>query len=831
MENLTKAQLLSLIDSIREALIYLQSNTNEQIVEDCFFSTEYLKKFMVETDIQLQNSQILDQMMDLIHEKSYYQAEKLLKKFQGFIKKEIVCKPAIVFFPYQASMWGAFDSVYRAFVEDDHFDVAVVPIPYFTEDKQGNPVFNYDCQYYEKEGIPFIQYDAYPLEHIQPEVAFVLNPYDDTNLVTSVLEPYFSGNLISHVKKLVYIPYYTQLGPPTAEAYYRIPIFKNAWRVFLTSEAVKEDHAKGGVDKNKLIAFGSPKTDMMLSLREHVILPEDWDQIINQKKVFFYNTHLLSITKHGQKSLESMIQVIQFFQGHPEFAIIWRPHPLTLDALNSMCPEAATPYLKVLELAQKLPNIILDETPNPYMAMASSDAYIGDGSSLIAEYMVLNKSIYLINPAGLICEMPPVRVRYGVFADDRLWFSSNRLPGISYYDLKTNEIGNLDGLSFVIRSKLTAFAPPCFDGKNVWFPPMQVDSLVKVNATTHEAVEITNWPKSYQCGKENSRFSNSIFDESNVWLIPSTTNMLIKVDPTTNEMQGYSNWPKGFKHGDYKFFAASNDEKYIWLAPYQANMIVRVDKETGQMTGYHNWPKEFFGGEYLFSGIICTESCIWLIPAEANMIVKLNPHTGEMVGISQWVVQYDSKKKFFISSTFDGRNIWCAPFQPGSAILKLDTETEAIDFFSKWPEGFIFTGDAPFGNVLINSGKAYFPSLLGTEEMLILDIKTNEMSVLSMPFPNELREKILNDQWETVIKEYSDDEGGKVSTKVFGLDHRLVHRNDLLDLETFTQMVNDGKDPLIKPRLKHAEALLTNIDGQNGKRIYEYIKKRCKHKI
>jgi hypothetical protein len=80
-----------------------------------------------------------------------------------------------------------------------------------------------------------------------------------------------------------------------------------------------------------------------------------------------------------------------FYEKQDEFVLLWRPHPLMETTIASMRPELLERYLQILNEYKKKAYGIYDDTSDLHRAIAFSDAYYGDGSSLVALYKLTGK--------------------------------------------------------------------------------------------------------------------------------------------------------------------------------------------------------------------------------------------------------------------------------------------------------------------------------------------------------------------------------------------------------------------------------------------------------
>jgi len=265
-------------------------------------------------------------------------AHALLGQIKDSILTDISDSPAeVVFLPYKASMWDALDSVYRAAMSDGNCNVTVMPIPYFNINPQGEVLaVEYEGALFPKD-IKITDFRDYNLEAMHPDVIFIHNPYDEWNRVTQVPKEYFSSTLVNCTEHLVYIPYFVTKGDTIKDDYCYMPAVRNAWRTFVQSEAVRECYIKSGVEPKRIVALGSPKFDMVLQMQENPpAIPKEWEVSLKGKKVFLLNTHLNSIINEAEKTIKKLHQLFELFGKREDEALLWRPHPLSIQTAKSM---------------------------------------------------------------------------------------------------------------------------------------------------------------------------------------------------------------------------------------------------------------------------------------------------------------------------------------------------------------------------------------------------------------------------------------------------------------------------------------------------------------
>lgn len=347
--------------------------------------------------------------------KLYRALKRQIIKAENIIKNDIPVRKEIAFFPYKASMWDSLESVYLAAKADPECDPYCVPIPYFDL----NPDHSFGAMHYEAREYPkdieITDWQTYDFEERMPDEIYIHNAYDDCNFVTSVHPRFYSCNLKKYTDKLVYIPYFVlgeiepdnQAAVDSIKHFIRLPGVIYADRVIVQSEKMKqiyvneylkvakENGLKGvHLDKRyleqKISGAGSPKLDRVQRVKkENLEIPQDWINIIQKadgtyRKIIFYNTSIGALLEQGDKMLQKMKRVFAVFKEHKEeVALLWRPHPLIPSTIRAMRPHLWEEYSRIVKGYKQEGWGIYDDSADIDRAVIISDAYYGDGSSVV----------------------------------------------------------------------------------------------------------------------------------------------------------------------------------------------------------------------------------------------------------------------------------------------------------------------------------------------------------------------------------------------------------------------------------------------------------------
>lgn len=324
------------------------------------------------------------------------------------VKTDIPVQKEIVFLPYKASMWDSLESLWRAADKDPSCDAYVIPIPYYDRKADGSlGTFHYEGDEYP-ENVPVRHFENYNFAQRRPDVIYIHNPYDDCNMVTSVHPFFYSKNLKQFTEELIYIPYFVleEIDPNNKAAievikhFCTVPAVINADKVVVQSENWRQIYINvlvGETGKRnrhywekKISGAGSPKFDKVLNThKENLEIPAEWFNTVRNadgslKKVIFYNTTVGTLLKYNENMLAKMVKVFKCFQKHQnEVVLLWRPHPLIKATIESMRPQLREEYNQIVEWYKNEKIGIYDDSADFNRAIALSDAYYGDPSSVV----------------------------------------------------------------------------------------------------------------------------------------------------------------------------------------------------------------------------------------------------------------------------------------------------------------------------------------------------------------------------------------------------------------------------------------------------------------
>ena len=428
-------------------------------------------------------------------------------------------------------------------------------------------------------------------------------------------------------------------------------------------------------------------------------LPEDWRERIRGKKVFFYNTSIGNLLNGGEKHINKIAHVLETFRIHKEVTLWWRPHPLELSTVESMRPELATKYKALRRQYEEEGWGILDTSADVNRAIAISDAYYGDWSSVIELYKVTGKPILLSND-GVEARVDKFcfDIQDFLIIDDNMWFISATMNFLFCMNLETFNVkkiieipkgnafdqynscnilyseGNLvlipgcgenifkysindqrfDCIKCQRKSHLIKFGGCYIYENTVIAIPMYHDGIIKYKVTNNQVLNEIKLDDDH-----DKIYSNiSCIKDKYIYVVETGTNIVHKINlkndlvekiKVGNEKLRFS----GIKRIDKDFLITLIDKKELLLWNEEKNFLVSL--------GF--LPEVLYSGKGPFPEIIINGNDVYFFPDLSNSIFKFNIEKKEVWNIISFARnEYDQYYPFFTCTKIYNNKVFAFNF-------------------------------------------------------------------------------------------------------------------------------------------------------------------------
>lgn len=371
--------------------------------------------------------------------------EERLNQFIRELPQQTRYQVRAVFFAELGEKWDAMQSVYEYMRNDLRFDPVVVRTPVGRvvqrDGRQEQEILYKD--FLTPIGVPSFGYEEYDIASDCPEVAFISQPYESVTL-----EQFWPENIAKHTR-LVYLPYY--LPDMVRDAHIltlaQMPVYQFAWKVVCANRKHYNFYCRHAANKGvNALVTGLPKTDPFVWLRRKpALLPDGWEAL-NGKTVILWN----SWYDLGASSLQYFESLLEWFEAHKDCALLWRPHPMSDTVIKLYYPDRYPVYQEMLRRVEAEENMLLDNQTSCFAAFSLSNAMISDYSSLLPQYLLLDKpALWMRNKA--------IHLTGEEFIDGRWMEQANRAEDIlAFLDrVRNGEDRNAEMRSAVRRRDLS----------------------------------------------------------------------------------------------------------------------------------------------------------------------------------------------------------------------------------------------------------------------------------------------------------------------------------------------------------------------------------------
>lgn len=664
-----------------------------------------------------------------------------IENIKQTLKFEKEVKLEVLFLPYKASMWDSLESIWQEAKKNEFINAYVMPIPYFDKNPDGTfKRMNYEGDKFNTD-INIVDWTTYSIEKHHPDIVFIHNAYDEGNLVTSVHPDFYSNNLRKNTDMLVYVPYFI-LGDNIYEHFCVSTGIVFSDRVMVQSEKARDVYIKcfrqlvknnnlehvfnENIIQNRYKALGSPKVDKAVNCNKenHSILDE-WKELIGDKKVVLYNTGLSGLLEGKSEQLKKIEDVIHIFKERDDVVLWWRPHPLTIATSEAMQPKLLNQYNEIIN-RYKAKNVgIFDDTEDLYRAIAYSDMYYGDESSLVHLFGLQGKPIMIQNNQVLLNDENAVKDETIYFydcaiEDNKLWFVAGNYNSLYEMDMnsgKVNLLGripNEDGISISLYNNMFKV------GDNIWMIPSRAKEIAKYNLKDKKFSKIklvedkqsktvkfysahlygnkiymSPWnfhgivcfnledesisiddsfikylEEKYNYDNNTAYVRNSCMVGDKIYMPIYETDIIIEYNTTKKTFKEYC-----LDNKDIKISSIVHDGYKFWLIPRVSGAIARWDNESNKVNIYNEYPSDFECVN-LFRFAHYKDGYVWLFPEMGNMIIKLDINTGKMQGICK------TEGKYYCSFAYSHNDLLITSSSCGrrnTELLKINTEDKIIE--------------------------------------------------------------------------------------------------------------------------------------------------------
>jgi len=743
---------------------------------------------------------------------------KHLVKIENIVKNKLgSSRIEVAFISYKASMSDSLESIYLAAKDDPGVDAYWIPIPYYELESSGAvSKMVYEGAESYPDYIECTDWQQYDIELRRPDVIFTFAPYDGANYVTSIHPNFYCERLCGLTELLAYIPYSVFSDIPQ-DMHCTTPGCIYAHKVFVQSEKVRDTFigvfksefgSMFGDPNDKFVALGSPKFDKAHnSKRDDFSMPSGWLELIEKKKVVFYNTSIAAILSDSERYLKQLRNALNTFRNNKNVVLWWRPHPLSLTTYKSMRPHLAQAYSSIVSEYRNEAWGIYDDTPDLHRAIAYTDAYYGDGSSVTALYKVTGEPV-MIQGSWVITENGKMPLEFEFLCNDGdyMWFSElrcNALFKMSKITWEVEFVATIPGEK-IYTPRLYSSISICND--KLYFAPLSASDIMEYTPKTGEFKIIQIGLPEIQKIKTKNKFYKSIVVDKYVFFIPYHYPGIIVYDTETRTVSCHDAWVHEVEslrttdeHIGYFQGCAMDDSRLIFPC-FCADAIVIFD--TKKMTSTV-WQTAITSFKHKYRSVCCSGDYYYFTSSDGIVAKRKMLSAQEDVTLIKMPEEVSDDKSndslpYPRLNYLDGY-VWYFPSHQKTGAWKISTDTDEVTAAEMFD-----------GNIMHNNEKRSF-----------LFAETIDGCIYTMNYV------------DLCLTEYNPQTGSKREKRIDFPDdfHKVNHDFELDSIHDETGYIYENKlftlDDMLSGLACGAPAKNEQHGGHGaaGRAILEYVKK------
>jgi hypothetical protein len=526
----------------------------------------------------------------------------------------------------------------------------------------------------------------------------------------------------------------------------------------------------------KFLALGSPKLDKAISAkREDYEIPEEWGKILSEprlpeqskcphakalpnvwlyslarikgltgfnKKIIFYNTTIGALlentienNKPSSKYLQKIRSVFEFFKTREDTVLLWRPHPLLESTIKSMRPWLEQEYAEIVREYKSGGWGIYDDTPDLNRAVALSDAYYGDGGSVVNLFEAAGKPV-----VGQEFRIPN---SHGFLDDGNFVWVLDYLNTLYRYKKQSKE---MECMGIIPAQNNYACLKIAANSNKLYFAPYYKNDKIFVFDAAQKSFE----QMEFKNGNEgNVKFHGVASFKNFVYFIPYDYPAIMKLNTDTNEIEYFSEWASEVSKlqvhklqyetwKDLKFFSSCVVGTEIVLVIHRANAVMFFDMETG---GYEI--KSIGEKSEQYYSICFDGQSYYLSSFYKDYVVKWNRESNEVakIKIPSFSRKESTNANFLIQ--YLNEHIWLFPTGANNA-YKINTDTNEITELPELIEHFEDKTLAWHYNLICADESTIYASTLN-KGIVEYSTSTSKLNFIKLP-PNSEINALLNRQ-------------------------------------------------------------------------------------
>lgn len=522
-------------------------------------------------------------------------------------------------------------------------------------------------------------------------------------------------------------------------------------------------------------------------------LTSGWQERIKDKKVILYNTSVSSMLSGNQLHIQKMNKVFDTFKKQKDVILWWRPHPLELSTIESMRPELLEIYKQLKKKFLEEDIGILDESVDLNRAIAISDAYYGDFSSIIHLYTAVGKPVLIASDN--VQKTDSCNELFLWISDccivDTVMYCISAYSNIVYQiNIKTLEVEDIIEFRGEYPKRNVLFSSiMAVDGKLVIMPDTG-DHIIFYDLKNKKADY-----RKYGINHANKRFEYFDSDKEDALFIQRIKGGSVRINLKKNEFVSES----GKTGINLTKFWRDNDR--IYSAELSGNKIYEIDMEKGGV-------KLIYTGQETdcFCDVVKTGN-VMVIPHQSIQprITLWNQENGERRDLVDFPKDFRcfSRYPYAFMIVYLG-NIYLFPYQ-SNMILKIDVENNSVSCFKKFDCDETTAGVGIYLQCVKQRENKVYVFNTRSNAWDVINFDTGEISSHVVKINEKLKDYILG-------------------RSMFEIDNTVNENESFYDTEFYCNTLGDYIKAVSLIHRKETGFLGSNSIGY---KIHEQIKQNC----
>ena len=294
---------------------------------------------------------------------------------------------------------------------------------------------------------------------------------------------------------------------------------------------------------------------------------------------------------------------------------------------HSMRPQFEEEYLSIEKQYIEEGWGIYDDSPDLHRAICWSDAYYGDGSSVVTLYRVTGKPVLLQTLQRVIKLNFKLYFEYVVVENEKIWgVSQGSFIGLYEIDLKSTEVRCLGELPIKNRQPLGRdleyVALGKVNGKILIAPYFSKEGLIVYDMIRQTFDYIPIAPNSFPNHGVASAFVYAVTWKESLFFIGNRTGIILEYASRTNVVSYHDKWSKKVRmligKDDMLFERQGYIQKdnFLYMVVSRTNLIVKLDMDTMKSVLY-KIPGDFRAINLCYDG-----DFFWIIPMDGTYVIR-----------------------------------------------------------------------------------------------------------------------------------------------------------------------------------------------------------------